>query len=156
MLTLEWCNIMKADPKTQTEVTQAFKGMFEAYKKQDQKAFLSYWTPDLDVLVIGSGIDEKRVGLAEIINGLERDWAQGTVESIGVKNFAVSAAGYVAWLSADVTFHGKTAEAGDTFDLVGRLTGVLENRNGRWLWMQMHLSVPSSEQEPGQSWSKPQ
>ena len=112
MLTLEWCNIVKADPKTQTEVTQAFKGMFEAYKKQDQKAFLSYWTPDLDVLVIGSGIDEKRVGLAEIINGLERDWAQGTVESIGVKNFAVSAAGYVAWLSADVTFHGKTAGCG--------------------------------------------
>ncbi len=144
---------MRADPKTQAEVTQAFKGMFEAYKKQDLPATLSFWAPDSDVFALGSGADEKGLGLTQLTESLKRDWAQGTVLSIGVKDFLVSAAGYVAWFSADITFHGKVGEG--KFDLATRLTGVIEKRNGKWLWVQMHLSVPSSTQEPGRSWPKP-
>ncbi|MCW4001265.1 MAG: nuclear transport factor 2 family protein [Candidatus Bathyarchaeota archaeon] len=145
---------MKADPKTQAEVTLAFKGMFDAYKKQDLKTLLTFWAPDPDIFILGSGADEKGTGLADLKKSLKRDWAQGTVESIGIKNFAVSAAGFVAWLCADISFHGKAAEGG-VIDFAGRLTGVMENRNGKWLWMQMHLSLPSSLQAEGQSWPTP-
>ena len=52
------CGIdMKADQQTQTEVTQAFKGMFDAYKKRDLPGVLSFWAPDPDIIAIGSGGD---------------------------------------------------------------------------------------------------
>lgn len=144
---------MKADQQTQTEVTQAFKGMFEACKKRDLQGVLSFWAPDPDIVVIGSGEDEKGIGIPQFTESLKRDWAQGEVLSIGVKNFAVSAAGMVAWFSADINLHVKVAEG--ELDMPLRLTGVMEKRYGRWLWVQMHLSTPSCEQEPGQSWPKP-
>jgi ketosteroid isomerase-like protein len=144
---------MKADQQTQTEVTQTFKGMFEAYKKQDLQGVLSFWAPDPDIVVIGSGEDEKGVGVAQLTDSLNRDWAQGVVSSIGVKNFIVSAAASVAWLSADINFHGKAAVG--EFDMPLRLTGVMEKRYGRWLWVQMHLSTPNVAQQKGQSWPTP-
>lgn len=144
---------MKADPKTQAEVAQAFKGMFEAYKKRDLNAALSFWAPDPDLVVIGSGGDEKGVGLAQLAESLKRDGSQGEVLKIGVKDFLVSKSGVVAWFSADITFHVRVPER--EFDLTGRLTGVMEYRNGKWLWVQMHFSMPSQEQEPGKSWPKP-
>ena len=142
---------MKADQKIQSEVIQTFKGMFEAYKKKDLKATLSFWA-DPDVVVIGSGEDEKNVGITQFTKSLKRDWTQAEVTAIDVKNLTVSTANSVAWLSANVTFHGSTE--GKEFVLPGRLTGVMEKREDKWLWVQMHLSTPSSEQESGQSWPK--
>jgi len=143
---------MKADQQTQTEVTQVFKGMFEAYKKRDLSGVLSFWAPDPDITVIGSGVDEKSIGTVQFSEQLKRDWAQGEVQSIGVKNFIASAAGSVAWVTADVTFHRKT-NSGE-FDLPVRLTGVMEKRYGRWMWVQMHISTPNSARGQGQSWPK--
>jgi hypothetical protein len=48
---------MKADQKTQAEVTQTLGRMFEAYKTRDIESVLSLWSPDPDVLVVGSGED---------------------------------------------------------------------------------------------------
>jgi ketosteroid isomerase-like protein len=144
---------LKADAKTQSEVIQSFKGMFEAYKKKDLQATLSFWASDPDIVVIGTGEDEKGTGLTYLTESLKRDWMQGEVQSIGVKNFSVSAEGSVAWLSADVTFDYKVAEG--RFDLPTRLTAVMEKCNGKWLWVQMHLSTPSCGQEHGHSWPNP-
>lgn len=141
---------MKADQQTQTEVTQAFKGMFEAYKKQDLQGVLSFWAPDPDMFVLGSGVDEKAIGTAQFTEQLRRDWAQAKILSIGVKNFAVSTAASVAWFSADVNLRGS--ESGNEFDMPLRLTGVMEKRYGRWLWVQLHLSSPNTAQAEGQSW----
>ena len=146
---------MKADQKTLTEVTQTFKGMFEAYKKQDLKGVLSYWAPDPDIYVLGSGEHEKAIGVEQFSAQLKRDWEQAQILGIGVKNFLVSTAVPVAWFSADITFHCETSEAG-AFYLPLRLTGVMEKRNGRWLWVQLHLSVPNVNQELGQSWPNQQ
>ncbi len=144
---------MKADEITQTEVTQTLKGMFSAYKKRDLKAVLSFWAPDSDVVIIGSGADEKSVGRKEFSESLKRDFSQAEITGIDFKNFAVSSAGLVAWFSTDMTFRGITD--GSEFSLPGRLTGVMENRDGKWLWVQMHFSVPSSGQSQGQSSPKP-
>jgi ketosteroid isomerase-like protein len=141
---------MKADQRTTAEVTQTFKAMFEAYKKKDLQATLSYWAPDPDLVAIGTGADEKAVGLTQFTESLKRDWAQGELQSIGVTDFSVSAAGLVAWFSADITLHGTSTDG--NFDFQTRLTGVMEKRNGKWLWVQMHLSTPSCEQEHGHSW----
>jgi ketosteroid isomerase-like protein len=127
--------------------------MFEAYKKKDLSGVLSYWATDPDLVAIGSGEDEKAVGVGKYVEGLMRDWAQADITAIGVRNFSVSAAGVVAWFVAEVTFSYKVQDKEAT--LPGRMTGVMEKRNGKWLWVQMHFSTPSVVQEKGQSWPKP-
>ncbi len=144
---------MIADKKTHDEVAVALLGMFEAYEKRDLNGVLAFWAPDSDVLIIGSGADEKSVGLSQFTKSLIRDWSQSDSASFTAKNIAVSAAGTIAWFAADVAFSGKIGV--DKFDLPGRLTGVMEKRSGEWLLMQMHLSVPSSTQAQGQSWPQP-
>ena len=144
---------MKADQKTHDEVTVTLKGMFEAYAKRDLNGVLAFWAPDPDVTVIGSGADEKSVGLNQFTKSLIRDWSQSDKAAVNFKDIAVSAAGAVAWFATDITFHGQIGV--DKFDLPGRLTGVMEKRNGNWLLVQMHFSVPSSTQAQGQSWPKP-
>ena len=143
---------MKADPKTQNEVTQTLKGMFVSYKKKDLEGVLSFWAPDPDIVVIGSGFDEKSVGIDQFIEHLKRDWSQAEVLTISFKDYTVSAAGPVAWFSADINFHCTIDE--QEVDLPGRLTGIMEKRNERWLWVQMHFSTPNIEQVQGKSWPK--
>jgi len=143
---------MKADELTQTEVTQTLKGMFAAYKKRDIKSVLSFWAPEPDIVIIGSDANEKSVGRTQFSASLKRDFSQAEITGIDFKNFAVSSSGLVAWFSADMTFRGITD--GKEFGLPGRLTGVMENRDGKWLWVQMHYSVPSTGQAQGQSQSK--
>ena len=143
---------MKADQKIHDEVTLTLKGMFEAYAKRDLNGVLAFWAPDPDVRLIGSGADEKSVGLNAFAKILRRDWEQSDAVSVELKDVAVSTAEAVAWFTADITFRGKINV--DSFDMPGRLTGVMEKRKGNWLLMQMHFSVPSSEQAAGQSWPK--
>ena len=144
---------MKTDQKTHDEVTVTLKGMFEAYAKRDLNGVLAFWAPDPDILIIGSGADEKSVGLNQFTKSLIRDWTQSEAVSINFKDIAVSAVGSVAWFATDVIFSGRID--GNKFDLPGRLTGVMEKRNGNWLLVQMHFSVPSTKQAQGQSWPKP-
>src|SRR4030042_5888090 len=107
--------------------------MFDAYKKKDLQGVLSFWAPDPDIMVIGSGEDEKSVGLDLFAESLKRDWAQAEITAIGVKDFRVSASGLVAWFGADLTFNFKVGDKESA--LPGRLTGVMEKRNGKWIWV---------------------
>ena len=65
---------MKADAKTEAEIMAVLNQLIEAYKKQDLDGALALYAPDPDVVTIGTGVDEKRVGLAERRTQLERDW----------------------------------------------------------------------------------
>ncbi|MCW4029965.1 MAG: nuclear transport factor 2 family protein [Candidatus Bathyarchaeota archaeon] len=141
---------MKADSKTQNEVTSTLKQMFDAYQKRDLTAMLAVVAPDKDVIVIGSGADERSLGPEEFGKSAKRDWAQSETASINLGDTKVSMAGVIAWFAADVTF--QFAIRGEQSKLPGRLTGVMEKREGKWLLMQMHFSTPSSQQQQGQSW----
>lgn len=145
---------MKADKETQSQVTLTLKAMFEAYAKRDLNAVLSFWAPDPDVFMLGSGADEKSVGIQELVKSLKRDWEQSDSASIELKDVAVSTAGSVSWFATDITFNGKINA--EKFTLPGRLTGVMEKRNENWLLIQMHFSTPSVQQDQGQSWPKQQ
>jgi ketosteroid isomerase-like protein len=145
---------VKADKETQTQVTLTLKAMFDAYSKRDLNGFLSFWAPDPDVFMLGSGADEKSVGIQEFVKSLKRDWGQSDAASIEHKDIAVSMAGSVSWFTTDIIIHGKINT--EKFTLPCRLTGVMEKRNGNWLLMQMHFSIPNIQQTPGQSWPKPQ
>ncbi len=142
---------MKADPKTEAAVMNVMNQLIEAYAKRDLDAALALFAPDPDLVTIGTGRDEKRIGLAERKAQFERDFAQAEDVSIKLAWHSVSAAGSVAWVAADAIVHAKAKASGQEISFPARLTAVLEQRGDRWLIVQSHGSLPAAGQKEGES-----
>ena len=142
---------MRADPKTEAAVMNVVKQGFEAFTKRDLDAVLAFFAPDPDVVVIGTGGDEKGVGIAETRRILGRAIAQFEEASFKFGWHSVSATGSVAMLAADVTLYVKTGDRQITEQI--RLTVILEQRGDRWLVMQWHDSLPAAGQKEGQAFA---
>jgi uncharacterized protein (TIGR02246 family) len=140
---------MKADSTTEKEVTAVVQQLADTYKARDLDGILATLAADDDTVMYGTGADEKRIGLSEIRAQIERDWAQSESTEFVFDWMSVSAAGPVAWAAADVTINVEAG--GQEFALPARTTFVLEKRDGKWLIVQSHLSMPSAEQEEGES-----
>ncbi len=141
---------MKADAKTEAAVIATLNRLAETYAQQDLDGLLRIFTPDPDMILIGTGADERRIGLAGARDQFERDWSQSDEVSMEFGWISVSAAGSVAWLAADASFIGIVG--GQKMIVPGRLTAVLEQRGDGWQFAQFHISVPAHEQPAGESW----
>ena len=141
---------MKANAKTEAEVMAVMNQYNEAYARRDVDGVLALFAPDPDVVTIGTGQDEKCVGLAEIRAQLERDFAQSEAVSIEFSWHSVSRAGSVAWVAADCVAQVKMTD-GREMSLQIRATFVLKQRAGKWLIVQSHGSLPAARQGEGQS-----
>ncbi|MBI4233561.1 MAG: nuclear transport factor 2 family protein [Chloroflexi bacterium] len=144
---------MKADAKTEAAVMAAFNRLWKAYETRDGGTLSSMLVPDPDVLLYGTGADEKRIGPAEIRAQFERDWSQSETASLRFGWHSVSSAGGVALVAADGAAHVKVGGQAVTMPL--RATMVFEQRGDRWLVAQMHVSTPAGEQAAGESWITP-
>ncbi len=141
--------IMKANSTTHQAVKAALDNWADSYTRRDIKRLLACVAPDPDVLMYGTGADEKRIGLAGIQTQVERDWAQTDAATFILHDPAISAAGSVAWASADATF--KVEAGGQQMAFPARLTCVFEKRDDQWLVAQAHFSLPAPDQEAGSS-----
>lgn len=140
---------MRADVRTEKEVMASLHAFADAWARHDMDAVLVLFGPDPDIVVIGSGLDEKRLGRAQLREQLQRDWAQSEAVSVKFGRHVVSSAGIVAWVAADMVVYATIDGKHMTFP--GRLTAVLEKRRGEWKWMQSHFSLPATEQTKGES-----
>ena len=140
---------MKADAKTEAEVMNAVKQCFEAFAKRDLNAMLVFFAPDPDVVVIGTGRDEKGIGFAEVRAIFERAFSQFNEASFEFGWHSVSVAGPLAWLATDITLHVKAN--GREISQQIRLTAIMEKRGDRWLILQAHDSVPDRDQAEGEA-----
>ena len=140
---------MKADTRTENEVTAALQKLTHAYAKRDLEGFLECFASDADVVIYGTGADEKCIGVEQIRTQAERDWAQSESAAMLFTWTSISGAGVVAWAAVDGTFRFRAD--GQDMSLPARITFVLERREGRWLIVQSHFSTPASGQEEGQS-----
>jgi ketosteroid isomerase-like protein len=140
---------MKASPPTQAAVQVTLRQWKTAYSQHDVDGVLAVIAPDDDVVVIGTGPDEWRVGPEEFKAQLERDFAQSEALSVDYEPLVVSEAGPVAWVAGRATVRARVE--GQDVSLTGRFTAVLEHREDRWLLMQTHFSVPAAEQAEGRS-----
>lgn len=139
--------------RIEEEITKVTEKLAEAYEKKDVDTVLSFFAPDPNVVIYGTGVDEKRIGLDEIRAQFERDFAQAEAGSFEYDWKSISGSDPFAWLAADVTF--KTTIQGQEMTLKGRLTSLFEKREDKWLILQMHFSIPSSGQAEGESFPKP-
>ncbi len=140
---------MKADAKTEADVMNTLNKFASAYGQRNMDNLLALLSPDTDVVVTGTGIDEKRIGLSEIKLQIERDWSQSEALSMEIEPRLVSKAGKVAWVTADLAFHVEAG--GQKTSIQARLTVVLEQRGKHWLIAQWHSSLPAAGQMEGSS-----
>jgi ubiquinone/menaquinone biosynthesis C-methylase UbiE len=91
---------MKADATTESAVKAVLDKVADAYARRDLALLLAAFAPDPDVVMYGTGADEKRVGLAQIQTQVERDWSQAEAAAVTYESISVSAAGAVAWAMA--------------------------------------------------------
>jgi len=141
---------MKADPKTEAAVMNVINQLIRAFNERDLDTGLALFAPDPDVVFIGSGVDEKCIGVTEIEAELERAFAQSEESSIQLGWYSVSSAGSVAWVAGDADIKAKVN--GQEINFSVRMTHVLEQRNGKWLVVQSHDSLPAAGQKEGESW----
>ena len=140
---------MKADPRTEAEVMLVLSRVAAAAGAGDVDAALSLFADDPDVFLLGTGVDETRMGRAAIREQIERDLSQSDALSWTLLPQSISSAGRVAWTAGKVLV--SVTMGGKTLDIPHRLTTVLEHREGTWLLLHMHVSLASGAQPIGQS-----
>jgi ketosteroid isomerase-like protein len=140
---------MQASPQTQAAVQATLQQWKDAYSQRDLDGALAVIAPDADVVGIGTGPDEWRVGPEAFKAQLERDFAQSEALSVDYEPLVVSEAGSVAWVAGRARVRARVE--GQELTLAGRFTAVLEQRAGRWLLVQTHFSLPAAQQAEGRS-----
>jgi ketosteroid isomerase-like protein len=140
---------MKASPRTQAAVQATLQQWKDAYSRRDLDGALAVIAPDEDVVGIGTGPDEWRIGPGEFKAQLERGFAQAEALSVAYEPLVVSEAGPVAWVAGRASVQARVE--GQDLTLTGRFTAVLEQRGDRWLLVQTHFSLPAAEQAEGRS-----
>jgi ketosteroid isomerase-like protein len=140
---------MKADTMTEAAVKAVLDKVAEGYAKRDMALLRAVLSPDPDLVMYGTGTDEKRIGLAEIQVQVERDWSQADATEVKYGWTSISAAGPVAWVASDAAFMLKAG--GQKMNLPVRITFVLEKRGEKWLIVQAHFSFPAAGQGEGES-----
>lgn len=140
---------MQADTQTATAVKSALNKVSEGYASRNLDLLRSAFAPDPDVVMYGTGADEKRVGLDEIEMQAQRDWSQTDSATVNYGWMSISAAGNVAWAATDATF--ELSAGGQEMSFPARITFVLEKREGQWLIAQAHFSLPATGQEEGET-----
>ena len=140
---------MRASPQTQAAVEATLRQWADAYTARDLDQTLSLIAPDDDVVGIGTGQDEWRVGAEEFKAQLERDFSQAEALSVDYEPLVVSESGSVAWVAGRASVQARVD--GQDVAMAGRFTAVLEQRGDRWLLMQTHFSLPAAEQAEGRS-----
>ncbi len=134
---------MQAAQQTVAEIQSVLDKFREGYGNKNIDALLSLFDPDPNVMVIGTGEDEKRTGLAEIKIQFERDFNQAEELTVEFKNVSVSQQESVCWIAADT--HVDFNAQGSPMHVFLRFTGVLTRRDDKWLFVQTHFSLPFSD-----------
>ena len=140
---------MKADARTTREIEAAIEKFASAYKARQLQDLIGCFATDADVVLYGTGADEKRVGPEQVRVQVERDWAQTESIEMSFTWMLISAAGSVAWAALDGAFN--ILAGGQQMALPARVSLVLEKRGGKWLIVHAHFSTPAASQEPGSS-----
>ena len=133
---------MRAARQTAADIHSVLDNFREGYGTKNIETLLELFDPAPEVLVIGTGVDEKRTGLEEIRIQFEQDFSQSEFLTVEFKNVAISQIESVGWIAGDAHVHFTAQER--ALHVFLRFTGVLTNRSGKWLFVQIHFSLPFS------------
>ncbi len=138
------------DAQAVTEILETLDQYSATYAEHDLDGILALFAPDPDIVVIGTGADEKRIGIEEVRQQFERNFNETEASSITWGWQHVSIVDGMAWVAADAVIAVRVAGKDTRFPI--RMTIILEQRHGFWLWVHRHASVPAAGQTMGRSY----
>src|SRR5271157_2485365 len=146
IVSLAAVTFVRADAKTEQEVKDFLNKYGAAYDKKDVGALMKMIAPEASVVFFEADDKGRYVGPNEISAAYKDNLKQ--VKSIKgeYKWTSVGSKGDVAWFATEVLFNVDTGE--DKFKQLGRWTGVLEKKDGKWLLVQSHFSFPEQDGPP--------
>jgi ketosteroid isomerase-like protein len=129
---------VQADAQTREEVLWTLGEFRAAVSQKRLEGVLSLFAPDADATLIGSSLGEIARGPIELRSFLQQVLAGPQTVGWEWDDVSISCAGDVAWLWLEgaLVLDGRS-------DRAYRISGVLERRQGRWLWTLFHGSEPS-------------
>ena len=105
-----------------------------------------------DVSLIGTAVDEVRLGIEEVRYQSQRDIEQTSFRDLSFSEFQFFFHGNISYSVSDVNFIGETVE-GENFVMKGRSSAMLEKNDGKWLFRHVHSSVPDYDASEGNSFA---
>jgi ketosteroid isomerase-like protein len=132
------------------EVRETIGRYCSAYQRKDLRALLALFSPDISGY--GAGPDEVFRNRQEYAPLVQRDLDQASSISLDFPDLNISGDGRTAWVTGGCTC--TFVAGGDKKQVMEvRMTMVLKNTGSRWLFTQIHMSVPNAGQAPGQAFS---
>jgi len=113
----------------------------------DLELMSKIYAHDADMVFFGTDAAERMVGWETIKEVMQKQFAGSETKKVSVRDEVIKVhnSGKVAWFSGildwDVIADGQPAKLEGV-----RATSVFEKRNGNWVFVQAHLSVPVSGQ----------
>ncbi|TWT38415.1 hypothetical protein Enr8_01070 [Blastopirellula retiformator] len=132
---------MYATVSLEAEAMAVLREFASAYAIRDLEKLLAVFLPEPDVVLLGTGQDEKRLGLTGICEQAERDWEQADTLHFRFGWRSVSCYGDVCWIAADCF---ALVQAGyRQAEIPLRITAVLvRNAEDSLRIAQLHYSSP--------------
>lgn len=125
---------------------QAVLDQYTQILKTENLELLSHLTAhDADMVNFGTSKGERLVGWTQLENTMKNQFETTDTKEIEILHQMISlhTNGKVAWFSQEMDWT-LTMEETEVLMQGLRVTGVLENRDGSWLFVQLHFSMPTS------------
>ena len=103
-----------------------------------------------DVSLIGTAVDEVRLGIEEVRYQFQRDIEQTSFRDVSLSEPQIFLHGNISYVICNLIFIGETIE-GEDFAMKGRYSAMLEKNGDKWLMRHGHCSVPDYDVSEGES-----
>ncbi|NMB79088.1 MAG: nuclear transport factor 2 family protein [Methanomicrobiales archaeon] len=120
------------------EVLAVLDTYVQYYNEKNLSGVLTLFAKDTSGF--GTGKDEVITGYAGLKDQLKLDFNPSNTIRVKMRVIATGGVMPAAWITAFCDFDGTIA--GKSAHMEGRMTAVLANHGGRWLFEQVHFSVP--------------
>jgi hypothetical protein len=127
------------------------KTLLEQYvtANQDQNFSLieNIWSSSEDIILIGTDLDERLTGWTQIQKAINQQFKsfEDTYISVSDQIIRLNKTGNTAWFSLVMNYNFIYNKEAVSFSGI-RFTGVIDKIEGKWLFVQGHLSIPAEAQ----------
>ncbi len=121
-------------------VEQMVLDFCDAYTSRDLEKLAECFSSDPEAVIFGIGHNERRIGLKEIGEQFERDWADTDSATLDLKWCTSNACTSTAWIAVEA--EAAVSTGGQTVRFPTRITGVATLAPEGWKWVHLHFSVP--------------
>ena len=138
---------MNENPKE--AIFEAFREIEQGYKRGDVDRLTASFYKE-NVSLIGTAVDEVRLGIEEVRYQFQRDIEQTPFRDVSLTEPQIFLHGNISYVICNMIFIGETIE-GEDFAMKGRCSAMLKKNIGKWLFRHVHISVPDYDISEGES-----